>query len=95
MQREASSRKSQNPMLAKAPETFNDFVDISGNWWGDDTAQLAKVGGKGNSPLFYDRHDEPEVTYKDYGPGVYKLDWVQFSPWLNAPVKGVGPLETQ
>ncbi len=95
MQREASSRKSQNPMLAKAPETFNDFVDISGNWWGDDTVQLAKVGGEGNSPLFYDRHDEPEVTYKDYGPGVYTLDWVQFSPWLNAPVKGVGPLEMQ
>ena len=55
-----------------------------------------RAGGKdGNSPLFYDRHDEPEGTYEDYGPGVYQLDSVQFSPWLNAPVKGVGPLEPQ
>ncbi len=92
MQQESTSRKSQNPMLAKAPEAFDDFVDISGNWWGDDTAQLARVG-EGNSPLFYDRHDEPEVTYEDYGPGVYKLDRVHFSPWLDGPVKGVGPVE--
>ena len=92
MQKESASRRSQNPLLANAPETFSDFVDVSGNWWGDDTAQLAKVG-EGNSPLFYDRHDEPEVTYKDYGPGVYKLDRVHFSPWLNEPVKGVGPVE--
>ncbi len=93
MQREASSRKSQNPMLAKAPESFNDFVDVSGNWWGDDTAQLEALEKDGNTPLFYDRNDEAEVTYEDYGPGVYTLDWVMFSPWLNAPVNGVGPVE--
>ena len=92
MQKESASRKSQNPLLAKAPENFNDFVDVSGNWWGEDTAPLTQVG-EGNSPLFYDRHDEPEVTYEDYGPGVYKLDRVHFSPWLNEPVKGVGPVE--
>lgn len=91
MQRQASSRKSQNPLLAGAPETFNDFIDISGNWWGDDTAKLAEVGEDGNSPLFYDRHDQPEVTYEDYGPGVYRLDRVHFSPWLNSPVQDVGP----
>jgi nitrous oxidase accessory protein NosD len=95
MQREAISRKSQNPLLAKAPDTFNDFVDVSGNWWGDDTEQLAMVGAEGNSPLFYDRHDEPEVTYEDYGPGVYTLDRVHFSPWLDKPVKDVGPLESK
>lgn len=93
MQREALSRKSQNPLLAQAPDSFNDFVDVSGNWWGDDTEQLAKLGAESNSPLFYDRHDKPEVTYEDYGPGVYKLDRVHFSPWLDSPVKGVGPLE--
>jgi hypothetical protein len=95
MQRQATSRKSQKPLLAKAPESFNDFVDVSGNWWGDDTAHLVKVGEEGNSPLFYDRHDEPEVTYKDYGPGVYKLDRVQFSPWLDSPVNGTGPMESK
>ena len=94
MQKESASRRSQNPLLANAPETFSDFVDVSGNWWGDDTAQLTKVG-EGNSPLFYDRHDEPEVTYEKYGPGVYKLDRVHFSPWLNEPVKGVGPVESK
>jgi hypothetical protein len=91
MQREASSRKSQNPLLAGAPETFNDFVDVSGNWWGDDTEQLIKVGKDGNSPLFYDRHDQAEITYEDYGPGVYRLDRVLFAPWLTAPVTAAGP----
>ncbi len=90
MQRESAARKSQNPMLAKAPEKFNDFVDVSGNWWGDDTAQLEKTGPEGNAPLFHDRKDQPEVSYEDYGPGVYKLDWVDFAPWLEAPVKGAG-----
>ena len=94
MQKESASRRSQNPLLANAPETFSDFVDVSGNWWGDDTAQLIRVG-EGNSPLFYDRHDEPEVTYENYGPGVYKLDRVHFSPWLNEPVKDVGPVESK
>lgn len=93
MQREASARQSQNPLLAKAPDSFSDFVDVSGNWWGDDTAKLARAGKDGNSDLFYDRHDKPEVTYEDYGPGVYRLDRVEFSPWLEAPVSGVGPLE--
>lgn len=95
MQREAGLRKSQNPLLAKAPDTFDDFVDVSGNWWGDDTVKLTEAGKDGNSPLFYDRHDQPEVTYEDYGPGVYSLDRVQFAPWLNGPVEGVGPVETQ
>jgi nitrous oxidase accessory protein NosD len=92
MQRQATERQSQNPLLAKAPETFNDFVDVSGNWWGDDTAHLEAAGKDGNSELFYDRHDEPEVTYKNYGPGVYSLDRVVFSPWLKEPVGGVGPV---
>lgn len=93
MQKEAAARQSQNPLLANVPDTFNDYVDVSGNWWGDQTAQLAKVGENGNSPFFFDRHDKPEVTYENYGPGVYRLDWVKFSPWLEQPVAGVGPAE--
>ena len=93
MKREATSRKSQNPLIERAPETFNDFVDVSGNWWGDDTVQLVETGADGNSGLFYDRHDKPQVTYEDYGPGVYKLDWVQFYPWLDGPVSSTGPLD--
>lgn len=95
MQREAAARQSQNPLLAQVPETFNDFVDVSGNWWGEDTSQFATLGAEGNSPLFYDRQDQPEVTYEDYGPGVYQLDWIKFSPWLEEPVDGVGPVETK
>lgn len=90
MQRESAARKSQNPLLAKAPVKFNDFVDVSGNWWGDDTSQLEQAGEAGDTAIFYDRHDLPEVTYEDYGPGVYKLDRIHFAPWLTAPVEDTG-----
>ncbi len=90
MQRESAARKSQNPLLAKAPDKFNDFVDVSGNWWGDDTPQLEQAGEGGNAEMFYDRHDLPEVTYEDYGPGVYKLDRIRFAPWLTGPVDDTG-----
>ncbi len=90
MQRESTARQSQNPLLAKAPETFNDFIDVSGNWWGDETAQLVKAGANGNLAFFHDRHDQPEVTYPDFGPGVYRLDRVNFAPWLEKPVTGSG-----
>ncbi|MBW2690614.1 MAG: right-handed parallel beta-helix repeat-containing protein [Deltaproteobacteria bacterium] len=90
MQRESAARKSQNPLLAKAPDKFNDFVDVSGNWWGDDTLKLEQAGEGGNTEMFYDRHDLPEVTYENYGPGVYKLDRIHFSPWLTGPVEGTG-----
>ncbi len=85
MQRESAARKSQNPMLARAPVQFNDFVDVSGNWWGEDTAQLEQIGEDGNAAMFYDRQDLSEVTYEDYGPGVYQLDRIQFAPWLAGP----------
>jgi nitrous oxidase accessory protein NosD len=90
MQRESAARKSQNPLLAKVPVKFNDFVDVSGNWWGDDTSQLEQVGEDGNAAVFYDRQDLPEVTYKDYGSGVYQLDRIHFAPWLAEPVKDTG-----
>lgn len=90
MQRESLERKSQNPLLAKAPETFDDFVDVSGNWWGEETKQIARAGANGNLDFIHDRHDQPEVTYPDYGPGVYKLDRVHFAPWLEKPVANTG-----
>ena len=93
MQRESAARQTQNPLLAQAPDQFNDYVDVSGNWWGDDTERLVALGEGGNSPLFHDRHDQPEVTYEDFGPGVYALDWVKYAPWLEAPVEAAGPLD--
>jgi hypothetical protein len=92
MQREASARQSQNPLLAKVPTAFTDVVDVSGNWWGKDTAQLTAAGDKGNVTIFHDRHDQPEVSYEKegYGPGVISLDRVQFAPWLNDAVAGAG-----
>lgn len=90
MQRESAARKSQNPLLAKAPDKFNDFVDVSGNWWGDDISHLERAGEDGNVAMFYDRRDLSEVTYEDYGPGVYQLDRIHFTPWLTGPVKGAG-----
>lgn len=94
MQRESVARQSQNPLLSKAPETFNDFVDVSGNWWGEETTQLVRTGAKGNVTFFHDRHDQPEVTYPDYGPGVFRLDRVQFAPWLEKPVAGTGVVKS-
>jgi hypothetical protein len=95
MQREASARQSQNPLLAKVPTEFNDVVDLSGNWWGKETAQLTTVGEKGNAVMFHDRHDQPEVSYEQegFGPGMFRLDRIQFAPWLKDAVPGAGPAE--
>ncbi len=93
MQREAEARQSQNPLLAKAPTQFNDIVDVSGNWWGKDTALLTAAGDKGNVAIFHDRLDQPEVSYEKegFGPGKFKLDRIQFAPWLKDAVAGTGP----
>ncbi len=88
---QATARRSQNPLLAKAPTQFEDFVDVSGNWWGEDTKKLISAGEGGNSDLFDDRLDTPTVTYEGFGPESYVLDWVKFSPWLDKPVADVGP----
>lgn len=95
MQREASARQSQNPLLGNVPTEFADVVDVSGNWWGKDTAQLTAAGEKGNVAMFHDRHDQPDVNYQQdgYGTESYRLDRIQFSPWLREAVPGAGPAE--
>lgn len=90
MQEQAAARQSQNPLLAQAPTEFKDYVDVSGNWWGGDTAQLAAAKG-GNVKIFFDRKDKPKVTYEGFGTGSYALDEVRYTPWLTAPVKEAGP----
>lgn len=93
VQKQASARQSQNPLLAQAPTEFTDIVDVSGNWWGDQTALLAAAGQESNLDLFFDRHDTPEVTYEGYGFGEqrFRLDIVRFSPWLEGAVADAGP----
>lgn len=95
MQREASARQSQNPLLGKVPTEFSDVVDVSGNWWGADTARLAAAGEKGNVTIFFDRHDQPEVSYEQegFGPGKFRLDRIHFAPWLKEAVAGAGVRE--
>ena len=93
MQREALARKSQNPLLAKAPTEFRDAVDVSDNWWGEQNALLAEAGKDGNVAIFHDRRDQPKVTYEGYGPESYRLDRVHYTPWLELPVPDAGPLE--
>lgn len=90
VQKEAESRNSKNPLLAKAPTTFQDFVDVSGNWWGSDTKTLA-ANPKGNHSFFYDRKDKAKVTYEGFGPDSYLLDEIRYEPWLNRPVSPIGP----
>ncbi|PLX82506.1 MAG: hypothetical protein C0614_06090 [Desulfuromonas sp.] len=91
MQREASERRSQNPLLAKVPTEFNDVVDVSGNYWGRQTRLLSAAGNDGNVEIFHDRRDQPQVTYEGYGPESYKLDRIRFAPWLETEVAEAGP----
>lgn len=93
MAKAAADRNSQNPLLPKAPTTFSDQVDVSGNWWGQETAQLAQAGPEGNLPFFHDRLDQPEVSYQGFGPGTYSLDRIVFAPWLDREVADAGPEE--
>ncbi len=91
VQEEAQARGSRNPLIAQAPNAFEDFVDVRQNWWGEDTRLLAAAGPEGNVAIFFDRRDKPKVTYEGYGQGSFVLDWVRFHPWLEAPVADVGP----
>ncbi|AMV73233.1 hypothetical protein JCM30471_16360 [Desulfuromonas carbonis] len=93
MAKQSAQAKSQNPLLAKAPTTFPDTVDVSENWWGEDTARMERDGTEANLKIFYDRNDLPTVTYEDFGPESYTLDIIRYAPWLTAPVVGVGPVE--
>lgn len=93
MAKAAADRNSQNPLLPKAPTIFSDQVDVSGNWWGQETAQLAQAGQEGNLPFFHDRLDQPEVSYQGFGPGKYRLDRIVFAPWLDREVAAAGPEE--
>lgn len=90
MQKEAQARNSRNAMLAQAPTSFTDQVDVSNNWWGKGNAALQKAGAKANLELFYDRHDKERVVYEGFGPESYRLDVVVFLPCLQQPVADVG-----
>ncbi len=95
MAKMAAARNTQNPLLAQAPTEFTDLVDVSGNWWGTDTALMQRAGGDGNLAFFHDRLDQPEVTYEGYGPEKYRLDRIVFAPWLDREVPDAGPEEAQ
>jgi len=84
-------RGSKNSMLSQAPTEFEDRVDVSGNWWGEDSARLAAAGEETNDDLFWDRLDQPTVVYEGFGPEAYKLDRVVFQPLLDGPVAEAGP----
>jgi parallel beta-helix repeat protein len=95
MQKEAAARKSKNPLIAQAPTTFNDVVDVSGNWWGEGTKQLQAASINENLSIFFDRKDKERVVYEGFGPESYLLDWVEYRPWLKQPVETVGPRSVQ
>ena len=91
MQKEAAARNSKNPLIDRAPTTFKDVVDVSGNWWGEETKKLQAAKVDENLAIFYDRKDKERVTYEGFGPDSYLLDWVEYRPWLKNPVSTVGP----
>lgn len=90
-QREAASRHSRNPQLAKVAKVARDVIDVSGNWWGADTVKFDLAGAEGNLEMFHDRHDQPRVYYEGFAPEGYIFDLVRFAPWLSAPVADSGP----
>ncbi len=89
----AQARASRNPLLAQAPTEFSDQVDLSGNWWGEDTTQLEAAGPDANLELLFDRRDKPQVSYPGYGEESYQLDLIVYAPWLEQPVENAGPQE--
>lgn len=90
VQEEARARNSRNQMIGMAPTEFEDVVDVSENWWGEQTKMLA-ADPSGNHPIFFDRRDKPEVVYEGFGPESYALDEIRYAPWLKAAVAGAGP----
>jgi parallel beta-helix repeat protein len=91
--KEARQRGSKNAMLGQAPTEYNDIVDLSGNWWGENTSELDSARADQNLTFFYDRKDEPTVTYEGFGPDSYRLDEIRFQPVLTVPVSGTGPVQ--
>ncbi len=89
--KESRSLGKQTLLQAQAQESFEDFVDLSGNWWGGDTSRLEAAGPKTNLDLFFDRQDMPEVEYEGYEGKSYALDRVVYRPWLTEPVSDAGP----
>jgi len=90
-QKQAAARNGRSPLLSHSSSDIRDVVDVSNNWWGDDTAKLKRAGTEGNLEMFHDRRDQPQVAYEGFGPGSYALDVIRFAPWLTAPVAESGP----
>ncbi len=88
----AQTRGSKNAMLGQAPTKYTDIVDLSENWWGEKNPELESAASDQNVVFFYDRKDQPTVTYEGFGPDSYRLDEIRFQPVLKAPVNGTGPL---
>ena len=54
-----------------------------GNWWGEKgTAELLRIGSKGNPDFILDGRDLP--MFVDAGKS-YPLDRVKFVPWSKQP----------
>ncbi len=90
--KQARERGSKNTMLGQAPTKYTDIVDLSENWWGENTAKLNSALSDQNLSFFYDRKDKPTVIYEGFGPDSYRLDEIRFQPVLVAPVAGTGPV---
>jgi len=95
MQKEAAARNSKNPMIDQAPTHFTDQVDVSGNWWGEETKIFQAAAVDENLPIFFDRKDKERVVYEGFGPKSYLLDRVEYRPWLQKPAPTVGPRTVQ
>jgi parallel beta-helix repeat protein len=85
-QEEVSSRgafgqgpRSEVTEKERRPRDLDGTVDARGNWWGpQNTAELERIGVRGNPSFFADGRDTPTF---DEGGKAYPLDTVRFAPW--------------
>ncbi len=94
VQQKAMAQNSRNPLLGQVATEFTDQVDVSGNWWGNDTVHLQKATDTSNLKLFHDRFDQPTVIYEGFGDESYRLDRVIYKPCLEKSVPHTLPQET-
>lgn len=67
-----------------------DFVDATGNWWGQkDTAEMAEKGPAANIGSLLDVHDVPTRTYKGYS-GEFAQDRIEYKGWKSSRIPDAG-----
>jgi len=81
------------PTIRPSPTAVkNGIIDVSQNWWGEQTPELLSAGADFNARIFWDRLDQPFIPTSAPGHR-YQRDRIEFHPVLPARVD-LGDLPT-